>query len=73
MTEKLFVGGYAVRREGKLGHSPMRKLPGNESLCIRGINKYSREGERMAPISLLMTPVLSAIWLLAGEKKWMEL
>lgn len=73
MTEKLFVGGFAVRKEGKLGRSPLRKLPGNESLCIRGINKYSGEGEGMAPVSLVMTPVLLAIRLLAREKKWMEL
>lgn len=73
MTEKLFVGGYAVRREEKLGSSPMRKLTGDESLRIRGTDLYkcSREGRETAPISLVITPLLSAVCPLAMEKKWM--
>lgn len=75
MTEKLFVGGYAVRREGKLGSSSMSKLPGDESLHIRrtDLYKYSREGKETAPISLLMIPLLLATCPFAVEKKWMGL
>lgn len=75
MTERLFVGGYAVRREGKFRSSPRRKLPGDKSLRIRGADlyKYSREGRETASISLVMTPLLLAIWPLAMEMKWMGL
>lgn len=75
MTEKLFVGGYAVRREGKLGSSCMSKLPGDESLHTRGTDLYkcSREGRETTPISLLMIALLLAIRPFAMEKKWMGL
>lgn len=51
----------------------MRKPTADESLCIRGTNKYSGEGEEMAPISLVITPLVLAIWPLAIESKWMKL
>lgn len=49
MTERLFVGGYAVRREGKFGSSPIscQEMRADVSEGLTCINTPGKEGRQL--------------------------